>query len=123
MTAPGADPAIRNAVAALCRKAGRAVSVIGDSPGFVNQRVCAMVINLGCEIAQMGLATPQAIDTAFRFGLNYPLGPLAMADAWGLERVYRIMTELQRITGDDRYRPSPWLRRRARLGLSALTPA
>jgi 3-hydroxybutyryl-CoA dehydrogenase len=33
------------------------------------------------------------------------------------------MTELQRITGDDRYRPSPWLRRRARLGLSALTSA
>jgi 3-hydroxybutyryl-CoA dehydrogenase len=123
MTAPGADPAIRNAVAALCRKAGSTVSVIADSPGFVNQRICAMVMNLGCEIAQMNLATPDAIDTAFRFGLNYPLGPLAMAVAWGLERVYRIMTELQRITGDDRYRPSPWLRRRARLGLSALTSA
>jgi len=122
MTAPGADPAARAAVAALARKAGRAVTAIADSPGFVTQRVCAMVMNLGCEIAQMGLAEPSAIDTAFQLGLNYPLGPLAMTDRWRPERVYRIVTTLQRITGDDRYRPSQWLRRRALLGLSALTP-
>jgi 3-hydroxybutyryl-CoA dehydrogenase len=122
MTAPGADPAARAAVAALVVRSGRAATAIADSPGFVTQRVCAMVMNLGCEIAQMQLAEPAAIDTAFRLGFNYPLGPLAMTDRWGAGRVYRIMTALQRVTGDDRYRPSQWLRRRALLGLSALTP-
>jgi 3-hydroxybutyryl-CoA dehydrogenase len=29
---------------------------------------------------------------------------------------------MQAITGDDRYRPSQWLRRRAQLGLSATLP-
>jgi 3-hydroxybutyryl-CoA dehydrogenase len=28
-----------------------------------------------------------------------------------------VLEELQTITGDDRYRPSLWLRRRAQLGL------
>ena len=32
-----------------------------------------------------------------------------------------ILVQLQAITGDDRYRPSQWLRRRAQLGLSATT--
>jgi 3-hydroxybutyryl-CoA dehydrogenase len=74
-------------------------------------------------MAQMGLADPPSIDQALKLGLNYPLGPLAMADSWGVDKVFRIVSTIQRITGDDRYRPSPWLRRRATLGLSALTPA
>jgi 3-hydroxybutyryl-CoA dehydrogenase len=123
MAAPGHDASVRASVAALCQVAGRKVTVVKDSPGFVTQRICAMVMNLGCEIAQLGLADPQSIDKAFQLGLGYPLGPLAMADSWGLEKVHGIMLTLQRITGDDRYRPSQWLRRRAVLGMSALTPA
>ena len=33
----------------------------------------------------------------------------------------KILVQLQAITGDDRYRPSQWLRRRAQLGMSATT--
>lgn len=80
------------------------MTIIEDSPGFVTQRVCAMVINLGCEIAQLRLADPKSTDKAFQLGLGYPLGPLTMADNWGLDRVFGIMSTLQRITGDDRYR-------------------
>ena len=123
MTAPGADAAVRDSVAALCRDAGRQVSVIADSPGFVAQRVVAMVVNLACEIAQMQLADPASVDKAYQLALAYPMGPLAMADAWGVKRIYDVLTTVQQITGDDRYRPSQWLRRRALLGLSALTPA
>lgn len=118
MTAPGADPAVRAAVVALLARK-RAVTAIADSPGFIGQRIAAMVANLGCEMAQMGLASPADIDTAMRLGLNYPKGPLELADALGPARVHRILTELQRLSGDDRYRPSQWLRRRATLGLSA----
>ena len=119
MAAPGADPAALDAVDAMLRKTGRAVTRIKDSPGFIAQRMTAMVANLGCEIAQMGLASPADIDTAMRLALNYPSGPLALADKMGVAATYAILCRLQEITGSDRYRPSLWLRRRAMLNLSA----
>jgi hypothetical protein len=36
--------------------------------------------------------------------------------------VSSFLVQIQAITGDDRYRPSQWLRRRAMLGMSAMTP-
>ena len=123
MTAPGADPAARDAVAALLAKNGRVVTAIKDSPGFIAQRMRAMIGNLGCEMAQTQLATPEDIDLAMRLGLNYPLGPLEIIDDLGVERSHRIMVAMQEVTGDPRYRPSPWLRRRAQLGLSGKTLA
>ncbi|MGN6330382.1 MAG: hypothetical protein ACTHOD_01865, partial [Motilibacteraceae bacterium] len=40
----------------------------------------------------------------------------------GPARVLGVLEGLQAATGDPRYRPSPWLVRRARLGVSLLTP-
>lgn len=121
MTAPGADPAARDAVAAAITASGRAVTAIKDSPGFVSQRIRAMIANLGCEMAQIGVAAPGEIDTAMKLGLSYPLGPLELAADMGVDRVHAIMARIQAITGDDRYRPSQWLRRRALLGLDIYT--
>jgi 3-hydroxybutyryl-CoA dehydrogenase len=121
MRAPGARRELFDAVAARLRAGGRAVTAIHDSPGFIGQRIAAMVANLGCEMAQIRIASPSDIDKAMTLGLNYPFGPLALADAMGLDTVHTVLTRLQAITGDDRYRPSLWLRRRALLGLSALT--
>lgn len=96
------------------------VEVINDSPGFVAQRLVAAVVNLGCEIAQRGVASPQDIDTAVQLGLRYPHGPLALADEHGPSIVLEVLESLHRVTGDDRYAPSTWLVRRARAGLSIL---
>jgi 3-hydroxybutyryl-CoA dehydrogenase len=101
---------------------GYDVRVIGDTPGFVAQRILAMVANLGCEIAQMGLASPDDIDRAMKLGLNYPEGPFTLADRVGPATMHRILVNLQDVTGSDRYRPSQWLRQRAMLGLPAATP-
>ena len=122
MTAPGADPAARDSVAAALGRSGRQVTAIKDSPGFVLQRVRAMIANLGMEMAQTGLAAPADIDLAMRLGLNYPKGPFALADEMGAATTLRIMQQLHTLTGDDRYRPSLWLRRRALLNLPADTP-
>jgi 3-hydroxybutyryl-CoA dehydrogenase len=54
-------------------------------------------------------------------GLGYPLGPLAWGDRLGAATVLAVLENLQAATGDPRYRPSPWLRRRAQLGLSLTT--
>jgi 3-hydroxybutyryl-CoA dehydrogenase len=119
MAAPSADPACGDRAAALLAGAGRAVTRIKDSPGFIAQRITAMIANIGCEMAQMALATPADIDKAMRLGLNYPAGPMGLAEKLGVKRAYDIMCRLQEITGSDRYRPSLWLRRRALLGLPA----
>jgi 3-hydroxybutyryl-CoA dehydrogenase len=122
MTAPGADPAVRDAVAAPLAATGRKVTAIKDSPGFVLQRVRAMIANLGAEMAQMGLASPADIDLAMRLGLNYPKGPFEIAKEMGAGETLRILEQIQAITGDDRYRPSLWLRRRALLGIPLDVP-
>ncbi|MGE0152344.1 MAG: 3-hydroxyacyl-CoA dehydrogenase [Reyranellaceae bacterium] len=122
MTAPGASAAARDGVVAALLKAGAKVTAINDSPGFIAQRIRGQIANLGCEMAQQRIASPADIDTAMTLGLNYPLGPLAIVDDLGVGVTFRILTALQAITGDDRYRPSQWLRRRALLGLKAHTP-
>jgi len=122
MMPPGGDPACLDAVVALLAQSGAKVTAIKDSPGFIAQRIRAMIANLGCEMAQTGTATPSDIDTAMTLGLNYPLGPIALTDSLGVKTVFAILTRMQALTGDDRYRPSQWLRRRATLGLSAGTP-
>ena len=118
MTAPGADMGLRDRAISRLAETGAKVTAIADSPGFIAQRITAMVANLGCEMAQLGVAAPEDIDTAMRLGLNYLDGPLELADRLGPTRVLTILAHLQQITGDDRYRPSQWLRRRALLGLS-----
>ena len=108
-------------VAALLVKSGTRVTAIKDSPGFIAQRMCAMIANLGCEMAMSGIPSAPDVDTAMTLGLNYPRGPLALADWLGVKECHEILVQAQAITGDDRYRPSQWLRRRAQLGLGATT--
>ncbi|MGL6215259.1 3-hydroxyacyl-CoA dehydrogenase [Billgrantia desiderata] len=117
MTTPATRTAYRDAAAALCGHDGTPVSVLDDSTGFVLQRVVACIVNVGCEIAQQGVAAPHTIDRAVELGLGYPRGPLAMGDHYGSRRILTILDNLLAATGDPRYRASPWLRRRATLGL------
>jgi 3-hydroxybutyryl-CoA dehydrogenase len=94
--------------------------VINDSCGFVVQRVLASIVNIACDIAQRRIASVADIEDAVTLGLGYPSGPLSWGDRIGPARVLRILSQLSSITGDPRYRPSPWLRRRAMLGASLL---
>src|SRR3546814_15894894 len=77
----------------------------------------AMIANLGCEMAQIGLASLADIDTAMKLGLNYPLGPLEIAEEMGLARTHPLIGPIHEAPQDPPYRPSLWLRLRALLGL------
>lgn len=122
MTTPVTRPDMRDAAHALLAADGVPVTVINDSPGFIAQRVIAHIVNIGCDIAQQRICTPEDLDRAVSLGLGYPHGPLAWGDAIGPMRILAILEALQAFYGDPRYRPSPWLRRRARLGVSLLHP-
>jgi 3-hydroxybutyryl-CoA dehydrogenase len=113
---------IRDAAHALLAADGVPVSVICDSAGLVAQRIVATIVNIGCDIAQQRIAVPEDIDRAVQLGLGYPRGPLAMGDAVGARNILAIVENMLSFYGDPRYRPSPWLKRRALLGVSLLTP-
>src|SRR6478735_1296338 len=98
------------------------VTVINDSPGFVVQRMLAMIVNIGTRIAELRIAAPADIDTAVELGLNYPKEPLAFGDALGPARVLTVLDGMHAITHDPKYRATTWLRRRAKLGISLLAP-
>jgi 3-hydroxybutyryl-CoA dehydrogenase len=118
MTTPATTRAARDAAHALFAADGVPVTVIRDSTGFVAQRVVATIVNIGCDIAQKQIATPDDIDLAVTLGLGYPRGPLALGDALGARTILTILRNMFSVLGDPRYRPSPWLARRAQLGLS-----
>ena len=122
MTTPVTRPEVRDAAHALLAADGVPVSVIRDSSGFVAQRVVAHIVNVGCDIVQQRIASPADLDAAVMLGLGYPRGPLAMGDAIGAARMLTVLEAMHSFYQDPRYRPSPWLKRRARLGISLLTP-
>ncbi|MGH8635498.1 MAG: 3-hydroxyacyl-CoA dehydrogenase [Burkholderiales bacterium] len=122
MTCPITEPSYRDAAHGLFASDGVPVVVAKDSPGFIAQRIIAMIVNIGCSVAQNQTATPADIDKAVTLGLNYPHGPLAFGDRLGADRILKVLTNMQRVYGDQRYRPTLWLSRRARLGVSLLTP-
>lgn len=124
MCTAATTPEWRDAAHALFARDGTPVSVIADSAGFVAQRIVATIINVACDIAQQGIATPEDVDRAISLGLGYPGGgPLSLGDSLGAAHVLEALRGMQRTTGDMRYRPSLWLQRRVQLGMSLRAPA
>lgn len=121
MGTPITHPDILTTTQAMLAADGTPATVLRDSPGFVAQRILACIINIAAQVASNGIASPLDIDRAVTLGLNYPNGPLAWADMLGPGRILTILEAMHRCTGDPRYRPDPWLRRRAQLGVSMLT--
>jgi len=79
-------------------------------------RILAMLINEAVDAVLMGVASPGDIDLAMTKGVNYPKGLLAWANEIGLSTVLARLEALQAEYGEDRYRPSPLLRRMVRDG-------
>ena len=112
--------AARKLAHAVLTHDGVAATVINDSAGFVVQRVIATIVNIAANIAQRGIASVDDLEDAVRLGLGYPQGPLSIGEHVGGAKILEILTQQQAITGDDRYRVSPWLKRRILLGQSLL---
>jgi len=69
------------------------------------------LINEAVDAVHMRVASPDDIDLAMTKGVNYPKGLLAWGNEVGLPRVLATLEQLQAEYGEDRYRPSPLLRR------------
>jgi 3-hydroxybutyryl-CoA dehydrogenase len=82
----------------------------------VFERILAMLINEAADAVFYRVATANDIDLAMQKGVNYPRGLLDWSDSLGTSWAFDRLSALQAEYGEDRYRPSPLLRRQASNG-------
>lgn len=99
----------------LVQKCGKDVVVVNDFPAFVINRLYIPLLNEAFFTLGEGVASAEDIDKACVKGLGLPLGPLAAADASGLDVVLDCVESLHRELG-DKYRPAPLLVKLVRAG-------
>lgn len=81
----------------------------------VFERVLAMLINEAADALLFRVASASDIDLAVIKGVNYPKGLLAWSDELGSAWAFERLSALQAEYGEERYRPSPLLRRMAQV--------
>ena len=89
----------------------RAANTDSTLGNMILDRVLAMLINEAIDAVMLRVASVEDIELAMTRGVNYPKGLLAWGDERGLDWVLGRMTSLQAEYGEDRYRPSPLLKR------------
>ncbi len=97
-------------VVELSEKLGKIPVEVNDFPGFISNRVLQPMINEAVYALMEGVATKEAIDQIMMYGMNHPMGPLALADLIGLDVVLAILEVMYDGFGDPKYRPCPLLR-------------
>jgi 3-hydroxybutyryl-CoA dehydrogenase len=96
------------AITEFLERCGKETVTVSDSPGFVINRLYLPMVNEAFFALEAGIATAEEIDKSCVRGLGFPLGPLAAADAFGLDILLACMQTFHRELG-DKYRPAPLL--------------
>jgi 3-hydroxybutyryl-CoA dehydrogenase len=109
------DAAYASVVGAL-QATGVNVSRLDDVAGLAVMRIVSMLANEAADAVVQGVGDVDAIDLAMQKGVSYPRGPLGWADAIGAAAIRDVLANLALHYGEDRYRISPLIARRAATG-------
>jgi 3-hydroxybutyryl-CoA dehydrogenase len=71
-----------------------------------------MLINEAADAVQQGVCSTDGADAAMKLGVNYPAGPFEWLARWSVAEVVQLLESLDHHYRGERYRVSPWLRRR-----------
>jgi len=106
-TAPG----VVEEAAAWCRAVGKTVVTVGDSTGFVVNRLLVPYMLDAIRVYEQGLASRDDIDNAMKLGCGYPMGPLLLGDYVGLDTTCAIADIMFEEFREPRFAPPPLLKR------------
>ncbi|HHY27449.1 MAG TPA: 3-hydroxyacyl-CoA dehydrogenase family protein [Desulfitobacterium dehalogenans] len=92
----------------LCEKMGKTgVWLKKEIYGFLVNRILAAINHEALFLADIGIASPEEIDTAVTNALGHPMGPFRLMDMTGIDLSYYIGMELYKETRDPKDKPSP----------------
>jgi 3-hydroxybutyryl-CoA dehydrogenase len=87
-----------------------------DTPGFVVNRILIPLLNDCVRLIDEAGVTPEDLDRAMRFGLNWPIGPCALVDLIGIDIHVHASEALWEALREPRMAPPPRLVRMAQAG-------
>ena len=104
------DETIQSALDLLAAM-GKSGIVVNDMPGFVSNRVLMLTINEAIFLVQDRVAPAEDVDRIFKSCFGHKMGPLETADLIGLDTILFSLEVLYESYNDDKYRPSPLLKK------------
>jgi len=100
-----------NDASAWCRAIGKTVVTVGDSTGFVVNRLLVPYMLDAIRVYEQGLASRDDIDNAMKLGCGYPMGPLLLGDYVGLDTTHSIAQIMFEEFKEPRFAAPPLLKR------------
>jgi 3-hydroxybutyryl-CoA dehydrogenase len=102
---------------ALLKRMGKSCVVVGDSPGFVSNRVLMLTLNEAIFLLHEHVASAADVDQVFKSCFGHPMGPLETADLIGLDTILNSLEVLYESFNDSKFRPCPLLKMMVDAGL------
>ena len=102
----GTSPAVLSEFKVLLESIGKVPVVCAAAPGFIVPRIQALAMNEAARMVEQGLATPEDIDKATRYGFGFrfaAMGLVEFIDFGGNDILYYASAYLARELGDARY--------------------
>ena len=84
---------------------GKTVFVVKDTPGFIANALMIPYVLNAIRMLENKIASKENIDVAMVKGLGYPIGPIALADYFGLDILYSIAKSMYEDTKDPLLNP------------------
>lgn len=103
------------AIRKLSAEIGKETVLVKDAQGFVTTRALSAHMLECIRIYEEGIASAEDIDKAVKLGLNYPMGPLELADLVGLDTMLFVCNGMADAYG-DRFLPPQLLRKLVEAG-------
>jgi 3-hydroxybutyryl-CoA dehydrogenase len=90
---------------AFAERIGKEPVACTDTPGFIVNRILIPLLNDCVRVLDESRVTPEDVDRAMRFGVNWPIGPCALIDLIGIDVHVHASEALHAALGEERMAP------------------
>ena len=103
-TARTSDEAFETAFA-FAQQLGKEPVACNDTPGFIVNRILIPLLNDCVRVLDEARVSPEDVDRAMRYGVNWPIGPCALIDLIGIDVHVHASEALHGALGEERMAP------------------